>query len=131
MTSASSPPNPRFTSSTPIELSAAARSRRTPVRRARSTATGTSGRARRYDRGDPVLHIEFRNWADLLVVAPLDANTLAKLAIGLCDNFLTCLFRAWDFSQARHPGPGHEHAHVAEPGDRDDISASSCSTTAG
>jgi len=53
----------------------------------------------RYERGDPVLHIEFRNWADLLVVAPLDANTLAKFAIGISDNFLTCLFRAWDFSR--------------------------------
>jgi phosphopantothenoylcysteine decarboxylase len=55
--------------------------------------------APRYKRDDPVLHIEFRNWADLLIVAPLDANTLAKLALGLCDNFLTCLFRAWDFSR--------------------------------
>ena len=45
------------------------------------------------------MHIEFRNWADLLVVAPLDANTLAKFAMGLCDNFLTCLFRAWDFAR--------------------------------
>jgi len=54
---------------------------------------------RRYHRGDAVLHIEFRNWADLLVVAPLDANTLAKLTLGLCDNFLTCLFRAWDFNR--------------------------------
>jgi phosphopantothenoylcysteine decarboxylase len=53
----------------------------------------------RYRRGDPVMHIEFRNWADLLVIAPLDANTLAKLAIGLSDNFLTCLFRAWDFAR--------------------------------
>jgi phosphopantothenoylcysteine decarboxylase len=52
-----------------------------------------------YARGDPVLHIEFRNWADLLVVAPLDANTLGKFALGLCDNFLTCLFRAWDFAK--------------------------------
>jgi phosphopantothenoylcysteine decarboxylase len=52
---------------------------------------------RLYQRGDPVLHIEFRNWADLLVVAPLDANTLGKLALGLCDNFLTCMLRAWDF----------------------------------
>lgn len=53
----------------------------------------------RYRRGDPVLHIAFRQWADLLVVAPLDANTLAKFAIGLSDNFLTCLFRAWDFAR--------------------------------
>ncbi len=53
----------------------------------------------RYRRGDPVLHIEFRKWADLLIIAPLDANTLAKMALGLCDNFLTCLFRAWDFAK--------------------------------
>ena len=52
-----------------------------------------------WSRGDPVLHVEFRRWADLLVVAPLDANTLAKFALGLSDNFLTCLFRAWDFSR--------------------------------
>jgi phosphopantothenoylcysteine decarboxylase len=52
-----------------------------------------------YRRGDEVLHIALRDWADTLVVAPLDANTLAKLAIGLCDNLLTCLFRAWDFAK--------------------------------
>jgi phosphopantothenoylcysteine decarboxylase len=51
---------------------------------------------RRYDRDDAVLHIELRKWADLLVIAPLDANTLAKLAVGLCDNCLTCVWRAWD-----------------------------------
>src|SRR5262245_25748579 len=32
---------------------------------------------RRYRRDDPVLHIELRRWADLFVIAPLDANTLA------------------------------------------------------
>lgn len=52
-----------------------------------------------YARGDDVLHIELRRWADLLVVAPLDANSLAKFALGLCDNLLTCLFRAWDFEK--------------------------------
>jgi phosphopantothenoylcysteine decarboxylase len=56
------------------------------------------GRAegRRWQRDDPVLHIELRRWADLLLIAPLDANTLAKLAHGLCDNCLTCVWRAWD-----------------------------------
>jgi phosphopantothenoylcysteine decarboxylase len=53
----------------------------------------------RYQRGDPVLHIALRHWAELLIVAPLDANTLAKFALGLSDNFLTCVFRAWDFSR--------------------------------
>jgi phosphopantothenoylcysteine decarboxylase len=50
----------------------------------------------RYRRGDMVLHIELRRWADVLVFAPLDANTLAKLALGQCDNCLTCVWRAWD-----------------------------------
>ncbi|KFV63737.1 Phosphopantothenoylcysteine decarboxylase, partial [Dryobates pubescens] len=50
-------------------------------------------------RSDPVLHIELRRWADLLLVAPLDANTLAKLASGICDNLLTCVIRAWDRSK--------------------------------
>ena len=51
---------------------------------------------RRYAPGDPVVHVQLRDWADLFVLAPLDANTLAKLAVGLCDNCLTCVWRAWD-----------------------------------
>lgn len=31
-------------------------------------------------RGDPVLHIELGKWADAFLIAPLDANTLAKLS---------------------------------------------------
>jgi phosphopantothenoylcysteine decarboxylase len=54
------------------------------------------GQGRRYQRDDRVLHIELRRWADLLAIAPLDANTLAKLANGLADNCLTCVWRAWD-----------------------------------
>ncbi len=50
----------------------------------------------RYQRGDPVLHIELRRWAEVLLIAPLDANTLAKLALGITDNCLTCVYRAWD-----------------------------------
>lgn len=46
--------------------------------------------------GDPVLHIELRRWADVLVIAPADANTMAKMANGICDNLLTCVVRAWD-----------------------------------
>ena len=46
--------------------------------------------------GDPILHIELRNWADCFLIAPLDANTLGKIAHGLCDNLLTCIVRAWE-----------------------------------
>uniref|UniRef100_A0A8B9YQG3 Phosphopantothenoylcysteine decarboxylase n=1 Tax=Bos mutus grunniens TaxID=30521 RepID=A0A8B9YQG3_BOSMU len=50
-------------------------------------------------RSDPVLHIDLRRWADLMLVAPLDANTLGKVASGICDNLLTCVIRAWDRSK--------------------------------
>ena len=51
-----------------------------------------------------MLHIELRRWADVLLLAPLSANTLAKAAGGLCDNLLTCVVRAWDFSKRRLKG---------------------------
>ena len=93
----------------------------------------------RYARGDSVAHIELRKWAAVFLVAPLDANTLAKLAVGLCDNALTCVWRAWDVSRPvvlapamntlmwQHPftrrhlrslaadaGAGHIPAHLAD-----------------
>jgi len=43
-----------------------------------------------------VLHIELRKWADALCIAPLSANMLAKLALGLSDNLVSCIARAWD-----------------------------------
>jgi phosphopantothenoylcysteine decarboxylase len=51
---------------------------------------------RHFQLGEPVPHIELRRWAELLLIAPLDANTLAKLANGMADNCLTCVWRAWD-----------------------------------
>ena len=50
-------------------------------------------------RGDPVLHVDLAKWADLFLIAPLDANTMGKLANGICDNILTCVARAWDSSK--------------------------------
>jgi len=38
---------------------------------------------------DRPLHIELGEWADLFVLAPLTANTLAKLVYGMADNLLT------------------------------------------
>lgn len=57
--------------------------------------------------GDPVLHIDLRDWADIVVIAPLSAHTLAKLANGLCNDTLTCVLRAWDLGHGTRPGkPG-------------------------
>ncbi|TKC55446.1 bifunctional phosphopantothenoylcysteine decarboxylase/phosphopantothenate--cysteine ligase CoaBC [Pedobacter hiemivivus] len=37
-------------------------------------------------------HIELGLWADFMVIAPASANTLAKMAGGLCDNLLTAVY---------------------------------------
>lgn len=48
-----------------------------------------------YKKGDRVLHIELRDWADVLVIAPASANTLSKMFYRLADNLLTTTFLAW------------------------------------
>ena len=52
--------------------------------------------AQPWKRNAPILHIELRRWADVLVIAPLSANTMAKIVNGMCDNLLTSVVRAWD-----------------------------------
>jgi phosphopantothenoylcysteine decarboxylase len=50
-------------------------------------------------KGDPVLHIELRKWADILIVCPASADILAKIDTGIADNLLLCTVRAWDFAK--------------------------------
>ncbi|KAM7191857.1 Flavoprotein [Naviculisporaceae sp. PSN 640] len=47
-------------------------------------------------RGASILHIELRRWADVLVISPLSANTMAKIVNGISDSLLTSVVRAWD-----------------------------------
>ena len=37
-------------------------------------------------------HVDLGRWADVLVIAPLSCNTLAKMAQGLCDNLLLATY---------------------------------------
>lgn len=37
-------------------------------------------------------HVELGLWADVLLIAPASANTLAKMANGLCDNMLLATY---------------------------------------
>ncbi len=58
-------------------------------------------------------HVELGLWADAMVIAPATANTLAKLANGLCDNVVSAVFLsarcpvfvapAMDVDMWRHP----------------------------
>lgn len=47
-------------------------------------------------RGAQILHINLRRWAHILVIAPLSANSLAKIVNGMSDNLLLDTVRCWD-----------------------------------
>ena len=42
--------------------------------------------------GEWTNHVELGMWADLMIIAPLTANTLAKIANGYCDNLLCATY---------------------------------------
>jgi len=44
------------------------------------------------DAGDWNNHVELGLWADAFVIAPLSANTLGKMANGICDNMLLATY---------------------------------------
>lgn len=59
-------------------------------------------------------HVELGRWADLMLIAPLSCNTLAKMAVGQCDNLLLAVYLsavcpvmvapAMDEDMWHHPG---------------------------
>jgi phosphopantothenoylcysteine decarboxylase len=48
-----------------------------------------------YRKENPIPHIDLGQWADILLIAPLTADTLSDMANGKCDKFLTSIVRAW------------------------------------
>ena len=71
-------------------------------------------------------HVELGLWADALVIAPASANTLSKLANGLCDNILSAVYLsarcpvfvapAMDVDMWRHPATRANIARLQEHG---------------
>jgi phosphopantothenoylcysteine decarboxylase len=54
----------------------------------------------RYRKTQDIPHITLGQWADILVIAPLTANTMAKMVRGIADNLLTSLYLAWSFKKS-------------------------------
>src|ERR1700722_5576947 len=44
------------------------------------------------DAGTWANHVELGRWADIMLIAPLSCNTLAKMAHGICDNLLLATY---------------------------------------
>lgn len=57
-------------------------------------------------------HIELAKWADLLLIAPASANTIAKITHGLADDLLTTLVLATDAKVAIAPAMNQQMWHA-------------------
>lgn len=56
-------------------------------------------------------HIQMAQWADILVVAPATANTIAKMANGIADNALTSIYLAFNKKVIIAPAMNHNMLH--------------------
>jgi len=73
-------------------------------------------------------HVELGRWADLMVIAPLSCNTLAKMAHGICDNLLMATYLsavcpvvaapAMDEDMWKHPSTMANLVRIQEYGNR-------------
>ncbi len=50
-------------------------------------------------------HVHLARWADLMIVAPATANTLAKMATGICDNLLLACYLSMEGGTHGPPSP--------------------------
>ncbi|MCB0401906.1 MAG: bifunctional phosphopantothenoylcysteine decarboxylase/phosphopantothenate--cysteine ligase CoaBC [Flavobacteriales bacterium] len=73
-------------------------------------------------------HVEHALWADLFVVAPATANTIAKMTQGICDNFLMATYLsakcpvyvcpAMDLDMYKHPTTQENLKQLVKNGNR-------------
>ncbi|MEM6722471.1 MAG: bifunctional phosphopantothenoylcysteine decarboxylase/phosphopantothenate--cysteine ligase CoaBC [Bacteroidota bacterium] len=71
-------------------------------------------------------HVELGLWADVMIIAPATANTLSKMANGLCDNMVlavylsarcpVCFAPAMDLDMWTHPSTQHNVERLLEYG---------------
>jgi phosphopantothenoylcysteine decarboxylase/phosphopantothenate--cysteine ligase len=79
-----------------------------------SAITHNSVHTSLWDDADPIVHISLADWADLIVVAPASANTIAKAACGLANNLLSSILLAHTKPVLWVPAMNvHMYEHVA------------------
>lgn len=75
-----------------IIMSASATDFITPLTLATLSKNPVLSQFKKDETGEWNNHVELGLWADLFLIAPVSANTLAKFANGLCDNLLSAVY---------------------------------------
>lgn len=84
-------------------------------------------------------HVEMALWADVMIVAPCTANTLAKMVHGICDNLLIATYMsakcpvfiapAMDLDMYQHPSTNNnlklaeEYGHIIIPAESGELAS--------
>ncbi|RAW01032.1 bifunctional phosphopantothenoylcysteine decarboxylase/phosphopantothenate--cysteine ligase CoaBC [Pseudochryseolinea flava] len=73
-------------------------------------------------------HVDLGLWADAIIIAPASANTIAKVANGICDNLLLAVYLsarcpvylapAMDLDMLQHPATQHNLQRLTQFGNR-------------
>lgn len=90
----------------------------------RATLEGLTGRAVHTDVFEPgryMQHVHLAKWADLTILCPASANTIAKLANGLGDDLVSTLFLAHDFSKPYLVAPAMNVAMFSHPATKENL----------
>jgi phosphopantothenoylcysteine decarboxylase/phosphopantothenate--cysteine ligase len=68
-----------------------------------------------YEDGKMMAHIDLERWADVILLYPASANTIAKLANGEADTLISALFMAHEFKKPYYLAPAMNQAMFAHP----------------
>ena len=60
-------------------------------------------------------HIDLERWADVILLYPASANTIAKMATGQADTLISTLFLAHEFKKPYLLAPAMNQAMLAHP----------------
>jgi phosphopantothenoylcysteine decarboxylase/phosphopantothenate--cysteine ligase len=74
-----------------------------------------------YSDGNQMDHIHLARWADILLLAPATANSIARLAHGLADDAVSCLALANNFKKKLLIAPAMNHDMLAHPATQKNI----------
>jgi len=83
-----------------------------------ATLEGLTGRkvhSDLWEHGQHMAHIDLGRWADLFIIAPLTANHISKMALGLADDLLTSTYLAFEKNKKVIFAPAMNHEMYTHP----------------